>query len=285
MSSILGPYKGRGDLKAMTVETFQLSDDAALLYERQKVPGMFKPLANAVLARVPVASDERIVDLACGTGIVARLAAAGLGPGARITGADLNPGMIRAARALTAAEGERFHWHEADVSHLPFPDGAFSLAFCQQGLQFFPDKPAALREIARVLAPAGRLALTVWSEIPPLFEAIAAALARHFDADLAARGLAPFAFRDETVIAGLILDAGFAECAAERLAVERSFAASTESLRDEIIGNPVGADFAAGSAARQEAVLGDVLAVLAPYRRGDIFDIPQPSHLFLARKP
>ena len=111
--------------------------------------------------------------MACGTGIVARLVAEKVGPSGTVTGVDLNPGMIEAAQRYSSATSVNIEWHQSDVTGLPFADASFDIAFYQQGLQFFPDKPAALSEMRRVLAPGGTLVLTVWSAISPLMAAVA----------------------------------------------------------------------------------------------------------------
>jgi ubiquinone/menaquinone biosynthesis C-methylase UbiE len=101
-----------------------------------------------------------VLDLACGTGLVARFAAPRVEPGGRVVGADINPGMLAVARELGAVGIE---WIEAPCDTLPFQGGTFTHAICQQGLQFFPDPGAALREIRRVLRPGGTVIATVWA--------------------------------------------------------------------------------------------------------------------------
>jgi len=96
---------------------------------------------------------ERALDVACGTGIVARTAARRLGSGGSVVGLDLSAPMLAVARSAATAEGVAIEWREGSALQLPLADGAFDVVFCQQGLQFFPDRPAALREMYRVLAP------------------------------------------------------------------------------------------------------------------------------------
>jgi ubiquinone/menaquinone biosynthesis C-methylase UbiE len=109
-------------------------------------------------------SGERVLDVACGTGIVARLAAAAMGTG-HVVGLDINRGMLAFARSQSAGPRLQIEWHEASALDLPFPDTSFDLILCQLGLQFFPDQPRALREMIRVLVPNGRLALSVFTAI------------------------------------------------------------------------------------------------------------------------
>ena len=192
-----------------TQEGFQLQGGAAQIYEAQKVPSMFGPLAELTLERVGLSAGERVLDVACGTGIMARHAAARVGESGEVVGIDLNTGMIEVARDMAATTPGNLSWHIGDAGVLPFEDGSFDTVFCQQGLQFFPDKLAALKEMKRVLGNGGRAVLTVWSEVSALFAAVSEALAKHVHAELAHRAVAPFAFRDSAVIEGLIREAGF----------------------------------------------------------------------------
>ncbi|MDU8909720.1 class I SAM-dependent methyltransferase [Aestuariicoccus sp. MJ-SS9] len=147
-------------------------------YQSVLVPVIFEPWARELMRRAAPRTGDRILDLACGTGVVTRqVAQMGVHPG-RLTAADHNPQMLNVARALTAEAGLDVEWVEADAGDLPFEDDAFDLIYCQQALQFFPDKPAALREVRRVLAPGGRAAFCVQRDLEanPMLKAQAAAL-------------------------------------------------------------------------------------------------------------
>ena len=128
-------------------------------YEKYLAPIIFEPWARDLIARAAPQPDERILDVACGTGVVTREARRVAGPGAAVTGVDLNPGMLTSARARDP-EGA-INWVESSVRSLPFPNASFTLVVCQQGLQYFPDRASALREMRRVLAPGGRLVISV----------------------------------------------------------------------------------------------------------------------------
>jgi len=103
-----------------------------------------------------------VLDVACGPGIVARTVAPLLGPAGRVVELDPGLGMLAVARSLPAPEGPAIEWVQGWAEALPQPDGAFNLVTCQQGLQFMPDRPAALREMRRVTAPGGEISLAVW---------------------------------------------------------------------------------------------------------------------------
>src|SRR5262249_28586791 len=128
--------------------------------------------------RVGAETGERVLDVACGTGAVARVAADLVGEGGRVVGVDVNRAMLRVARARLPG----LEWCEASVLALPFAGDGFDAVFCQLGLQFFPDRPAALSEMRRVLAPGGRFGASVYSSIErnPAADALACSLDRRF---------------------------------------------------------------------------------------------------------
>lgn len=131
------------------------------LYEHILVGPLFRPWVDDLLERANLRSGARVLDLACGTGIVAREARARVAPGGRVAGLDVAAGMLEVARGF-APEVE---WREGNAAALPFGSGEFDVVVCQQGFQFFADKPAAAREIRRVLAPGGRAVLATWRPI------------------------------------------------------------------------------------------------------------------------
>ncbi len=176
------------------------------IYERVLVPAIFAPWAEEIIDRArPIGASDRVLDLGCGTGIVARLIRERLGGGASITGADASADMVGKARTLAPD----IDWHEANAMDLPFADGAFELLVCQQMLQFVPDTAAALREMRRVLSPGGRLVAATWrarSE-QPLFELLGRIAERHLGASNEKR----FLLSDEAALRMLLADAGFTE--------------------------------------------------------------------------
>jgi ubiquinone/menaquinone biosynthesis C-methylase UbiE len=263
-------------------ERFQLEGNAAHIYEEQKVPAMFRPLAELTLRNVEVRRGDRVLDVACGTGIVGRLAAQHAGGAGKVVGIDLNASMIEVARAAAPETDRILEWHVGDAGALPFPDASLELALCQQGLQFFPDKLRALKEIRRVLVPGGRVALTVWSSVSPFFAALADALTRYVSIESATRSLAPFTFRDPEVIRALMVDAGFQAIDMKILMVERQLGPMEESLPKEIAGTPFGQDVAKTGRTTQAALVKDVDEALRHFRVGDCFTIPQHTHLVRA---
>ncbi len=266
----------------MSKSGYQLGLDAAQLYEAQKVPAIFQPLAERTLESISLDGCNRVLDVACGTGIVARLLAGRLGPRVRIDGVDLNGAMIAVARKVAGTMGAGLAWHEADVGALPFDDGVFDLAICQQGLQFFPDRPRALGEMRRVLAPRGRLVLTVWKESSALFQAMAEALRHQHLTELADQMLSPFAFNDGCAIRMLITEAGFGEVSAQELEVERRIGPVVESVPREFAGSHVAEQIAGLEQGVMAEILRECDAKLRRFESGGGLSIPQRTHLFVA---
>jgi ubiquinone/menaquinone biosynthesis C-methylase UbiE len=138
---------------------FQLARAQADAYER--ITSRFMDGSAALLAAAArLAPGDRVLDLACGTGLVARRALPFVGEAGRVVGADINEGMVAAAHELV---GDGIEWVAAPCDALPFADGTFDRVVCQQGFQFFPDLAAAMAESARVLRPGGRLLATIWA--------------------------------------------------------------------------------------------------------------------------
>jgi ubiquinone/menaquinone biosynthesis C-methylase UbiE len=160
-------------------ERWQLDGSAPELYQRYLVPAMTAMWAADLADRAALRPGERVLDVACGTGVVARVAAERVGSTGRVAGLDVNPGMLAVARSLPAVTGASIEWVEAGVLALPFPDGAFDVVLCQLGCSSFR-AALALREIRRVLAADGRLALNVFGPIEhnPATHALADALDR-----------------------------------------------------------------------------------------------------------
>ena len=160
-------------------EAWQLTREAAELYERYVARYILAPWAPLLVDGARLAEGERVLDVACGTGVVTRAAAKRVGPSGHVVGVDLNPGMLAVARSLPAPAGAPIEWIERSALDLRLPDASFDAVLCQQGLQFFPDKALALRNMRRVLKHGGRLALSVWNS-PGLYNsAVGEALARY----------------------------------------------------------------------------------------------------------
>ncbi len=129
----------------------RLSGTRGEIYDMHMVPAIFAIWAPDLVDSARVRAGERVLDVACGTGVVTRVLAERVGVAGRVVGLDSNPDMLAAARA--ASSQSRIEWVEENAMSMSLPDAAFDAVVCQQGLQFIPDKAAALREMKRVLVP------------------------------------------------------------------------------------------------------------------------------------
>ena len=179
-------------------------------YERFIAQNIFVPWTADLISRARPKRGDRVLDLACGTGIVARRVAPLVGPQGKVVGLDISPAMLAVARSLAPPDGAGVEWHEGSGTEMPFQDASFDLVLCQQGLQFFPDHQAGLNEIRRVLAPGGQAVVSVWRDLEgqPFMKAIDTVVATH----LAPGGLAlPFSLSDATLLEQLAGVAGLEE--------------------------------------------------------------------------
>lgn len=180
----------------------------AQTYESYMVPPLFAPAAERALDLANPQPGERVLDVGCGTGIVARRVAARVGPAGSVTGIDLNPNMLAVAQATSQAEGLAIDWREGPAESLPFPDESFDLLLCQFALMFFADRAAALAEMHRVTATDGRVVIHVFQGIErhPFYVTLDAAIQRR----LGASGVGDiFALGDAGALRTLVAGAGF----------------------------------------------------------------------------
>ncbi len=267
---------------------WQVAGNAAEVYQRALVPAVFAPWAPLVVALADPRPGERVLDVACGTGVVSRLAAQRVGPTGTVMGLDLNPGMLAVAASAVAGPAPAaaaITWREASATAMPLPDASFDVVYCQLGLQFFPDRAAALREMHRVLAPGGRLGLMVWRDIEhsPGFGILAAALARHVSDEAAAMMRAPFALSDAEELRGLIAAAGFRDVTIRPVQETVRFPSAERFVQDQVTGSPLAGHVAKVSHEARGALAREIGDALRPYLDGAAVAFPIEAHLASAR--
>jgi ubiquinone/menaquinone biosynthesis C-methylase UbiE len=179
-------------------------------YERYFVPAVGGPVAADLVDAAAIQSGERVLDVACGTGVVTRLAQARVGSHGSVAGLDPNPGMLAVARRVVAPEPP-IGWYEAPAEAIPLPDESFDVALCGMGLQFFADKEAGLREIRRVLVDGGRLVANLPGPTPPPLKAMAQSMAEQISPDVAGFVHLVFSLHDPDELRRLATAAGFSE--------------------------------------------------------------------------
>lgn len=177
-------------------------------YERYFVPVIGGPLARDLVARAALRPGERVLDVACGTGVVTRLAAERAAPGGIVAGLDVNAAMLSVARAAAAAAPLPIRWYESPAESMPLPDGSFDVAFCQLALQFIPDRLGAVRELHRVLAPGGRVLINTPGP-SPFFDVLHDLIRKHVGEEAAGFVSMVFSLHDVAELRQLLAAAGF----------------------------------------------------------------------------
>ncbi len=192
----------------MSEPTLQAQIDAANAYEALFVPALFGQWAPKVADAAQIQPGQRVLDVACGTGILAREVTSRMGSSGHVAGIDPSPGMIAVAKQLAPA----IEWREGVAESLPFPDQSFDAVVSQFGLMFFTDRPQALREMLRVLVPGGRLAVAVWDSLDniPAYAFEVALLEQTVGRRAADALRAPFVLGNPKDLATLFAEAGVA---------------------------------------------------------------------------
>ena len=190
-------------------ETGQVIGSAAEAYEAFFVPALFAEWPPRVANAACIQPGQRVLDVACGTGVLARTVAEWVGATGSVIGLDLNEGMLAVARRRAPA----IEWRQGQAEALPYGDGRFDAVVSQFGLMFFTDRVAALREMRRVVRPGGRLAVAVWDALDrsPGYAAMADLLRRLFGDEVAGALHAPFALGDRDLLRALFAEAGMSD--------------------------------------------------------------------------
>lgn len=190
----------------MSEPALEAQIEAANAYERLFVPALFAQWAARVADAALIQQGQRVLDVACGTGVLGREIRSRTGSPRTVVGLDLNPGMLAVAERLTPD----IEWCQGAAESLPFADATFDAVVCQFGLMFFRDPRQALREMLRVLRPGGRLALAVWDSLDnnPAYASAVDLIERTAGRRAADALRAPFVLGDRTDLVALFADAG-----------------------------------------------------------------------------
>jgi ubiquinone/menaquinone biosynthesis C-methylase UbiE len=278
----------KGDVVAERAHAvgWAVKDRGPEAYERYLVPAIFAPWGERLVERARIGRGERVLDLACGTGIVARLAAACVKPGGAVTGVDLNPGMIAVARAVSAGVSPPIEWRESDAHTLPFAEGSFDVGLCQFALMFFSDRHAALLELHRVIAPDGRVGVAVWRSpaANPGWSLFATALEQHVSATAAATMRAPFVLADADEVRALVRGAGFHDVRVDVDTRSTRFPSAREMVLRQAAASPLAGPISALSAPALDRFVAGLADLLEPYTHDDGVSFPSEAHIVTARR-
>ena len=260
-----------------------MSDDSpASIYETQLVSAIFEPLARFLIERARPEPGEHVLDAACGTGIVARLAAPMVGPSGMTVGLDYDPIMIQMARRLAP----EINWQQGDLQNLPFPDRFYDLVICQQGLQYLPDPGAGLRQIHRVLRPGGRMVLATWSDIAKspghvlLFQVLEATVGPE-----RARPVA-WSLADEAELLELVSNAGFVSVTTTITSLQTTYPSARAFVEIVLKGSSkvTRGELAQIPADRKTAFINEVAIRLRDYETSNSLTLPMESRVLIGNR-
>ncbi len=220
-------------------------------YHRFLGPLLFEPYARDLVRRVKAREGARVLETACGTGIVTRRLAESLPRGATLVATDLNEAMIDVARQHVGSaagprhgtDGNRVTFRVADAQELPFADASFDAVVCQFGVMFFPDKPRGMREARRVLARGGRFCFSVWDSLErnPMAHTLQQTLERLFPSNTPDFLKTPFGWNDRDEIERTLRAAGFDKVSIDDVALISESPTPMDVARGFTEGNPLGA--------------------------------------------
>jgi ubiquinone/menaquinone biosynthesis C-methylase UbiE len=277
-------------------ESFQIPLEAAEVYESRFVPAIFAEWAPRLLDLAGVEHGQSVLDVACGTGIVARTAAPLVGAEGAVTGVDLNEAMLTVARqvmavapasAASAASADgvpEISWHQGDVAELPFDDGSFDAVLCQMALRFCPDRVRALAEMRRVARPDGCVALCVPASLDdqPAYRPLVEVAARHAGPEALSLLGTYWACGDVASLEEWCAAAGLRVVESVTHAGVARFASADDMVATEVEGSPLIDRITDDVYAR---IRTDARSALAPFvTPAGTLEAPLVGHLLVARR-
>ncbi len=267
-----------------TVSYREFTGTGAENYQRYFVPAIATPVSADLLRTAALQPGERVLDVACGTGVIARLAAAQVGPTGSVTGIDVAPDMIDVAKATPSPTRPHIDWHVSDATSLPLPDDSYDVVLCQMGLMFMEDRPAALAEMRRVLTPGGRLVVNTPGSIQHTFELMEQAIVDHVSPELGGFVRAVFSMHAPDAVAALLRDAGLDGVSSTVSTATLELPAPADFLWQYINLTPMGPLVAQASEAAKSAMERQVVDGWQPFVVDGATPVDQPMVIATGRK-
>jgi len=267
---------------------FQFTDDAVpRAYEEVLVPRLFEPWALLLLDECNFHPTAVVLDVATGPGTVARVMAKRIGPGGRVVATDISRPMLDVANSKPSSpDSAPITYVESPAAPLRVESAAFDFVVCQQGLQFFPDRLAALSEMRRALKPGGQVAIAAWSHIEdnPFYAALHAALRETVPGDLADRLLAPFGGPDVKALENTVEAAGFQEIRLRIATLPLDFEGGLAQAARALAATPLAPSLVTLPAETHHRLNAAIGAHLAPLLRDGNVSADMTSNIANARK-
>ncbi|MFZ1997586.1 MAG: methyltransferase domain-containing protein [Solirubrobacteraceae bacterium] len=264
-------------------EHWQVQGSEAELYERHLVPAVTGLWASDLVQRVDVHAGDRVLDVACGTGVVARASRDRVGSNGSVTGLDINPAMLAVARS----RGAGTDFVQGSALTLPFGDASFDVVLCQLGLQFFPNRAVAVGEMHRVLCEGGRLGVSVYGPIEhnPGTLALAQALDHHLGTGASQTKRAEHVLAYPTLVDKLVSEAGFRDVTITTETKLVRFRSAPDWVEIQLTATPLASLLAEQLARRgmAERITASVVDALQRYEVDGHLEFPQEAHVLVAR--
>lgn len=258
----------------------QLIRSAAEVYDAFFVPALFGEWAPRMAEAADLEPGQSVLDVACGTGILAREAWPRVSPGGSVHGLDCNPDMLAVAKRREPA----IHWQSGQAESLPFEDGRFHVVTCQFGLMFFEDRRLALAEMWRVLRPGGQLLVAVWDalERTPGYAAMVALLQQLFGEAIASELRAPFVLGEPQPLLELFAEAGIHGAEIRTLVGSARFPSIEDWVHTDVKGWTLADRIDDAQYAQLRNAAGTALRGFCQDDGQVVFD--SPAHIVMARK-
>jgi SAM-dependent methyltransferase len=257
---------------------------AAESYQRFFEPAIATPVSGPLLDAAALQPGDRVLDVACGTGVIARRAAELVGPTGSVAGVDVAPDMIDVAKGADGPEGAHVEWHVADAASLPLPDAAYDVVLCQMGLMFMADRAGALSEMRRVLASGGRVAVSTPGPIQPVFQILESGIERHIDPTLGKFVAGVFSMHDPDELAALLTSAGFGAVTATTVPVELRLPGPVDWLWQYVNLTPIASLVAAADPEARASLERHVVEAWQPYVAKGRLRVRQPMVIANGRR-
>ncbi|MCG6558471.1 methyltransferase domain-containing protein [Ruegeria sp. 1NDH52C] len=262
--------------------TFQLAGEGPKIYEEVMVPLWFGRWAEALIDQLSLRSSERVLDVACGTGVTTRLTKTKVGPGGKVDGLDINAPMLAQAKEL--AGDLDIAWIESDVCDIDLPSESYDVILSQHGYHYFPDKPQALREFLRLLAPGGRLGFSIWDGHSPYTSAICAAVEHHISSEIARKQRSQRETPSANELKSQMSAQGFSDVVVYRQELMIDVPPASEFVPLHLRSMPIAAAFTELPEDAQNALINEVAESLADYVQGNRLVYPDAVHVAIGFK-